>query len=75
MVQECEFAQANTFPLIFAVKKNDIEQMMLLEQQVVDEHKIVGKDPFRSMARENLQRDTKRYKQKLVKTKFSNIMN
>jgi len=54
MVQECEFAQANTFPLIFAVKKNDIEQMMLLEQQVVDEHKIVGKDPFRSMARENL---------------------
>ena len=49
--------------------------MMILEQQVVDEHKLVGKDPFKSMARENLQKHIKQYKGKLIKTKFSNILN
>ena len=48
---------------------------MVLEQQVVDEHKIFGNDPFKNMAREHLQREVKRYKAKLVKTKFSNLMN
>ena len=64
MVNDCEFAQPSTFPLIFAVKKNDNEQIMRLQEHAVNQHEIDKKDPHIAANRENLQNHIKRYQQK-----------
>ena len=73
MVGDCEYAQPNTFPLIYAVKKNDCEQIMRLQEHVVKLHEKNKHDPYLAAGRENLQREIKRYKKKQIKLKFSNL--
>ena len=73
MINECEFANPSTFPLIFAVKNNDAEQIMKMQEHVLHLHKIDKHDPSLAVNLETLQKDVRRYKLKQQRLKFSSI--
>jgi hypothetical protein len=48
LVEECNTCPPNTFPFLFAVKKNEFENIMVLERDVLQEFYKDGKDPIRA---------------------------